>query len=161
MFGLSPWLLLGALATAVACAGGGYYKGHEDGEAQELAKWQKDRDALNAAIETANKEANASAMRYEEWKARQQPKIVYVKQKVNDALKAEPVWRDTPIPDGVRSAIADAASAEVDSAQLNAALPASSAPANENEWRPSERSAFVARWLGRLSGAASSASGSR
>lgn len=124
MFGLSTLWTLGIGAAVLALlTGGAYIKGHRDGTESEHAKAIVRENELNEKINAANVEANKAGMRYEEWKSRQQPKIVYVKQKVKDALQTNPDWSVQPIPDGVRDAIAAAAAA------LVPAEPASGVPA--------------------------------
>lgn len=64
--------------------------------------------AQEKANEAATLQANKAALRYQDWKIAQQPRVVTITKEVHDAVAVSPVWSVEPIPDGVRSAIAAA-----------------------------------------------------
>jgi len=63
------------------------------------------RQAQQTAIDEAQMRSAAAALRYEEWKAAQRPKIVTVIKEVDRALQTNPSWAAEPLPPGVRDAI--------------------------------------------------------
>lgn len=105
------YAILGSLVLALLTGGAGFWKGNEHGKASVQADWNAQKDKDRKAIDDANTNANAAAELYEEAKAKQVTRTVYVTKEVSHALAAEPVWSGVPIPDGVRRAIAAAGSA--------------------------------------------------
>lgn len=73
---------------------------------------QAERDR---AVSEANLRANKAAFSFEEWKARQQPKKVYITRRVKDAIASAPAWAGIELPPSVYDAAS--AAAGVDPAQ--------------------------------------------
>lgn len=91
-------------------------------QAAHVSEVAEIRQAQQAAIDEAQMRANQAALRYEEWKAAQRPRIVTVIKEVDRALQTNPSWAAEPIPASVRDAI-EAARTLDPTAQPESALP--------------------------------------
>lgn len=154
------YLIAGLLAFSVVTGIGGFWKGNEHGKEVITAEWDAQKAKDRQAIDDANVAANAAAELYEEAKAKQRTRTVYVTREVTNALADSIPWRDSAIPDGVRLSLASAASA-VDSRKPDSPMPAASAAVAQDE-RGSSPSLRLGAGLGqRLFGPSGSASASR
>lgn len=111
---LPAWVWALLLAGLVATVGAtGYMKGDANGAARVQGRWDKQRDADAQAVNEANMRAAQAGHRYEEFKARQQPRIVTRTVEVERVLETDRVWSDAHVPDGVRKQL-EAATADFD-----------------------------------------------
>lgn len=113
---------IGSVALALALgAAGGVAKGYGYGEARVQAKWDEQQAKDRKAIDDANIAAQAAAELYEKAKAAQRVRVVTITKEISHALETQPAWRDEPVPDSVRSAIA-AAGAALAASEPNSAV---------------------------------------
>ena len=124
LLGLMPmWAWAIVLAALLAGTAGIAGKAGWDAGAARVEKaWEKERKEREALIEEANMRANQAALRYEEWKLRQQPKVVTIVKEVTRALEINREWSSAPIPDGVRLAI-EAIPADIGATKPDGGLP--------------------------------------
>lgn len=94
---LNPWFALIAIVAFVGSVGGAYFFGRSDGRELQRSE-QKTIDEIVEKVQEASIVGAATAI------AKQEPKNVYIKQKVEKEIIREPVYRDCHhSPDGMQS----------------------------------------------------------
>ena len=94
---LNPWFALIAIVAFVGSVGGAYFFGRSDGRELQRSE-QKTIDEIVEKVQEASINAAASQI------AKQEPKNVYIKQKVEKEIIREPVYRDCRhTPGGMRA----------------------------------------------------------
>lgn len=121
-FSLQTTSLGVALAAAVAWGGLQTMRLARE-QSAHVSEVAEIRQAQQSAIDEAQMRANQAALRYEEWKTAQRPRIVTVIKEVDRALQTNSSWAAEPIPVSVRDAI-EAARTLGATAQPEPALPA-------------------------------------
>jgi hypothetical protein len=101
-------------------------------QAAHLSEVAEIRQAQRQAVDEAQMRANQAAIRYEEWKAAQRPKIITVVKEVDRALQTNSAWATEPIPVSVRDAIEAARTLDA-TAKPESALPALGSRASGHE----------------------------
>jgi hypothetical protein len=99
---VNAWLL--AILVAVGAAGGAWttrlYYVHEIDQIKLKAEADAETDRLRV---------RSAAAQYETWKTAQRPRVAAAKAKTEDAIQADHECAATPLPDGLRDSLSQAA----------------------------------------------------
>lgn len=131
MIPLSWWAVAAVSAAAVMLPTRWYYRAQladvRDECRVQIAEYEADVERVNADLAKA-------AHRYEEWKARQEPKVRVVTKEVVRVVQSYPEWGGNRLPDGVRQ-LADSAPSDIGASEPQPAVPAVRGAAPERDQR--------------------------